>query len=54
MSNKNFPWEILSTNNHQNFITYSDMLKGDKEKYNDNMTNPSQTSKKPPFLFFMN
>ena len=46
MSNKNLPWEVLSTNNHQDFITYADMLKGDKEKYNDNKTNLLPTSKK--------
>ena len=30
MSNENQPGRIVSTNNHQDFITYADTLKGDK------------------------
>ena len=48
MSNENPPGRIVSTNNHQDFITYTDMLKGDKQKYNDNMTNPPPPSQKRP------
>ena len=48
MSNENPPGRIVSTNNYQYFITYADMLKGDKQTYNDNMMNPSPSSQKRP------
>ena len=48
MSNENMPRRIVSTNNHQDFITYADMLKGDKQTYNDNMINPPPSSQKRP------
>ena len=48
MSNKNPPGRIVSTNNHQDFITYADMLKRDKKTYNDNMMNPPPPSQKRP------
>ena len=46
MSNKNPPGRIVSTNNRQDFITYGDMLKEAKEKYNKNMTTPLTSSQK--------
>ena len=48
MSNENPPGRIVSTNNHQDFIRYTDMLKGDKQTYNDNMMNPPPSSQKRP------
>ena len=48
MSNENSPGRIVSTNNHQDFITYADMLKGDTQTYNDNMMNPLPSSQKRP------
>ena len=48
MLNEKPPWKIVSTNNHQNFITYADILKGDKGIYNDNMMNSPLSSQKHP------
>ena len=48
ISNENPPGRIVSTNNHQDFITYADMLKRDKKTYNDNMMNPPPPSQKRP------
>ena len=48
MSNENPPERIVSMNNHQDFITYAEMLKGDKHTYNDNMINPPPSSQKRP------
>ena len=48
MSNENPPGRIVSTNNHQDFVTYADMLKGDKQTYNENMMNPQPSSQKHP------
>ena len=48
MSNENPPGRIVSTNNHQDLITYADILKGDTQTYTDNMMNPPPSSQKRP------
>ena len=48
MSNENPPGRIVSTNNHQDYITYADMLKGDTKIYTDTMMNPPPSSQKRP------
>ena len=48
MSNENLTGRIVNTNNHQDFITYADMLDGDKHTYNDNMLNPPPSSQTRP------
>ena len=53
MSNENPPGRIVSTNNHQDFIIYDDMLKGDKQTYNDNMMNlPPPSQKRPVSIYY--
>ena len=46
MTNENPPGRIVSTNNHQDFITYTYMLKENKERCDENMTNPLPSSQK--------
>ena len=46
LSKENTPSRILRINNHQDFITYTNILTGNKETYNDNMTNPPPSSQK--------
>ena len=46
LSKENTPSRILRINNHQDFITYTNILTGNKETYNDNMMNPPPSSQK--------
>ena len=34
------PGRIFNTQNHQEFIAYANMLKGDEKEYNETMTGP--------------